>query len=184
MKDLAFPSEASRIWTFALGPYQEAHDGMESRFALKGPYETDRGGQVFQAQDRGTRYKVLFIPAEDALERFIVYAVRKMDISKRTDNGLVVLGISFYAEKLNEENSYTYKKFGFRYAVRKTSILGTPNIALSATVMGNGRGDKQQAPEVFRTRDFPPREMESHLVGFLKQLCLERYEYFPELKWG
>lgn len=184
MSDLTFPSEVSRIWTFALGPYQGSNNGMESRFALKGPYETDRGDQVFQARDRGTRYRVLFIPAEDALDRFIAYAVRKMECSERPDNGVVVLQISSYAEKLNEEGSYTYKKFGFRYAVRKASILDTPNIALSATVMSNGQGDEKQAIEAFRTRDFPPREMESHLVDFLKRLCLERYENFPELKWG
>lgn len=184
MSDLTFPSEPSQIWTFALGPYQKAQNGMDSRFALKGPYETDRGDRVFQARDRGTRYKVLFLPVEEALEGLITYAVRRMEYSKRPDNGVVLLGISFYAEKLNEENSYTYKKYGFRYAVRKTSILDTPNIALSATITSNGLGDEQQAPEVFRTRDFPPREMESHLVDFLKRLCLERYKNFPELKWG
>ena len=184
MRDLTFPSEPSRIWTFAMGPYREAHNGMESRFALKGPYETDQGDQVFRARDRGTRYKFLFLPAEEALERFIAYAVKNMDCSERPGNGVVLLGISSYAEKLNEEGSYTYKKFGFRYAVRKTSILDSPNIALSATVMRNGRDDGQQAPEAFRTKDFPPGEMESQLVDFLKRLCLERYENFPELKWG
>ena len=71
MSDLTFSSEPSRIWTFALGPYGQAHDGMDSRFVLKGPYETDRGDRVFQAQDRGTRYKVLFLPVEEALEGLI-----------------------------------------------------------------------------------------------------------------